>query len=355
MKRLLCRIRGLTCCSTRLLLGLLLLNTGLLTQTSAEHPGKEMRVWTSVSGAEITARAAGFEEGMLVLVTEDDRRLAIAPGDLSAEDAELAEALAAVFAADAPAVEAETGPDKLPVFTSGPHAGKHAVYNHPLMDAEVDVNGRVNIYPKHEGERVGRPLRLSLHTYYSPPGGRTRGRPVAAFGDPPQPRQQPGEITLQGKLEDEVPFVVHYSFDGAQVTAWGWCEDPRDLRFPTRYRLTVRVPASHAIDPQTTQAERERKVAGHALHLREIDGRRASWQEYNYHEAVRFPRRAREARIEAALWSPRVIRVESRDRDLPLRPWIYAGRSLWQGYSLILHKSDPSSRSPVETITVTVD
>lgn len=319
-------------------------------QYAAAGEDDGFRQWTSSSGMSLRARYEKLDGNILILLSEDETVVKIPLHRLSDDDRKLALEMAG---REDEIPKIETGPNKLPQFTSGIWQGWHAVYQHSLFDALMNADGRVMIYLKDGNKRLEPPLSLYLAPYYR--DYRSRSRRIKEFKDPPEPVMQPEEITLEGLLVEDVPFTVNFEFDGNTITAWGWCEDHDDVSPPTHYRILLRVPQTHNIPPHVPQEERIKMLQGFELTMREITGSGRQTTTYNYYDAIRFRHSVREATIVTPQWKPRTVNVRPGSSRFPLRPWIYADRSLWQGYVLQMIKPEQDSRSRSRRIEVTIE
>lgn len=309
------------------------------------------RTWTSATGATVEARLTGVEDGQALLETVDGRPLVIALANLSAADAERVAKMA-----DAAAPAVETGPHKLPVFTTGPGAGYHAVYQHANFDARIDADGVLHVQLKEKGSPLDNTIRFVNHSHFLAP--EWTHRPIREFQTPSPPVMQPTRVTFQGKFSHDVSFEWTYAFSGNVISAWGRCEDPKDVVHPTQFRIGIYIPPSHAIPKEVPYEEWEGIVQGYQVHMREMQGSQLKWVSYTYYESrdQPFPR-IREARVEAPNWAPRSVQISTPSREAPLQGWVYSGYSLWQGYYFFLTKPTAmaKSRSNKDRMVLTID
>jgi hypothetical protein len=224
---------------------------------------------------------------------------------------------------------------KLPTFAKGKYKGKHAVYQTPTFEAVMDDTSTLWIQPLDgSGKKVGKPfVCYHVRPYYVPPNGQQRDRGIASFTNPPQPSEQPERIHIEGKLIEEVPFVVEYEFRGNTITAAGGCADVPGLEAPTNFRLLCSFSPSHSIQPEVEQEDRVKLLKDCVLVTREVtaDGRRKSIR-YPYYETMRFSGNFEEAQVKG-LYGPRAIEFSpSPNPEGRLCGYVYSDFCPWQGY-----------------------
>jgi len=307
---------------------------------------KNAREWKSVSGATIVAEYEGTDRGQVKLKVLDGSVVAIPLSRLSAPDQAWVNAKGAK---EEEPTTAKKRPSKilLPIFTSGEWENYHAVYISKNFDALMDTTGVVYVYPKVNGKRIGSPIRCSMNCYYADTTTNvhvTRGRPIERLAYEPKPSKQPQQITLCGTLTDSVPFNLTVAFSDKGIKAWGYCDDPSDLRDRTLFRIGAHIPASHHFTDATPLDERKRILDGWQVKFEPISGKKWS---YDYNDSLQsMGGYAETVRISAPVYGKRGIWFAAGDEEFaPLVPRIYPGFCPWQGYSVYLQKRNPSDRS----------
>lgn len=313
--------------------------------TAAKKKAPGMRTWTSTSGAKLKGVYVETNLGRVSLRGADGKVVAIPLNRLSAKDREWIEKMEARGKGTG-GIREPAKPNHLPVFADGEWRMQHAVYTAPNFDALMDRTGTIKVYPKVNGERVGKPMRYQLTCWYmstkSKPPTHMR-REVERYTQAPKPRMQPDSITLMGELTNEVPFTVTFEFSKKGITAWGYCKDPAGID-ETRYRVGAWMPKSHNFDDETPLDERARILKDWKLIIEPIEGKTIR---YDYAESIpRMNVFSERVRIEAPLYGKRKVSFRAGDADEgPLRPYIYSGRCPWQGYFVGMYKEEQSDRS----------
>lgn len=311
------------------------------------------RTWTSITGASIEAAFVSEGGGRVILRKEDGTEMTILLHRLSQADRDW---IAETRSASEPQAEEEgASPSLLPVFTSGPWRNYNAVYQHAHFDALLRKDAVLFVHLKEKGERFGQPITLRMNPYYvaeRPRRGQV-GRPIETISNPPQPTTSPKQIVINGMLKDSVEFELVYDFSGNTISAWGWCRDPRDIELPTTYRLWLQFPKTHDIPDLMPLSEQEELLAGHSVKVYPYEGRVT---EYPYFGTARMTGIVRETITQGPVYRSRVIKVRGPDpRRAPVRPWIYAGYSPWQGYAMHLTKEIQDQRVPNQRITLIIE
>jgi hypothetical protein len=239
---------------------------------------------------------------------------------------------------------------RLTAFTNGIGNGMHAVYVHANYDALLRPDGYLFVYPKEKGQRVGNPLTMGLETMYI---GNVRaiGRPIATFDNDKGPLMNPARIELTGKLEDDIPYGVSFTFEKNSISIRGYCKDPPQSKTPTSVNLVVGIPPSHTFTAETPQAEREAKLKGMAVVTR--TGQKKSV--YPYANGAVMAGAAEKCWIDGPVYGSRKISFDAGSPDTaPMRPWIYEHVAPYNGFVVRMFKQDPSSKKLGERLTVTI-
>ena len=223
----------------------------------------------------------------------------------------------------------------LPTFSAGPHAGKHAVYEHEKFHAWITAKGSLHVQPLDAGKPVGKPFSCwSVSPYYSAKGT-TYGRRVADFQEFGQPVVIPskgGSIRISGRLVEEIPFTVEYTFEGNTIKARGGCRDRPSTKPSTTFRLITQFAATHRFSAETPTAQIAAATKGMTLEARLADGK--SSKTYPYWQGLRGIAGPCSAMIVRGVFHPRVITFKPTGRTGRLQGYIYTGRRLCQGYYL---------------------
>lgn len=222
--------------------------------------------------------------------------------------------------------------EALPTFTSGPHAGKHAVYQHEKFLAWFDAKGELFVQPLNAGKPVGKAFScLTVAPYYSAKGT-TYTRRMKRFQDFSQPAVIPskgGKIRIKGRVEDDIPFTADYTFEGNTIQATGGCQDKPNTKPASNFRLLTRFPATHSFPATTPTPEIEAATAGMILELYSTG---QSTVVHPFAKAIRSLHGPYAAMIVRGAYAPRVITFKPTGREGRLQGYIYEGRRPWQGF-----------------------
>ncbi|MCX7887804.1 MAG: hypothetical protein N3B01_11210 [Verrucomicrobiae bacterium] len=222
--------------------------------------------------------------------------------------------------------------EALPVFTSGPHTNKHAVYQHEKFVAWMDGKGVLWVQPLDGGKPVGRAF--SCHTvvpYYSAKGA-TWAREMERFQEPSAPVVIPakgGKLRIKGRVEGDIPFVAEYTFEGNAVKATGGCQDKPTTKPPSNFRLLTRFAATHRFAVDTPEEQVRVATEGMTLEVRPLSG---SAVVYPYWKAIKTLYGPYSAMIVRGAFGPRVLTFKPTGKEGVLRGYIYENRAPWQGF-----------------------
>ena len=241
----------------------------------------------------------------------------------------------------------------LSVFTNGPWKGAHAVYTNAIFDAVMSANGRLDVYPKDKGVRIGRPLWMGLRCFYRTSTERYGERNMATFEGDTGPLMNPKMIQLRGKLDDDVDYSVTFMFEKNSISGKGFLNDPQGLKPPTAFRLGVSVLAYTNFPPDTPMAVRQDKLKGLSLVIRE--GGKKNF--YPYAKGTTIPWRPEEkCWIEGPVYGPRKISFEVKSDDTAfMHTYIYSGMAPYEGYFVgMYYKSQAASKKSSDRFVLTI-
>ncbi len=222
----------------------------------------------------------------------------------------------------------------LPTFASGPHARKHAVYQHEKFSAWFDAKGILRVQPLDKGKPVGKAFTcLGVEPYYSAKGT-TWVRAMKRFQDTTPPVVIPaggGKLRLKGRLDENIPFTAEYTFSGNTIKATGGCQDNPYTKPPTYFRLLTRFSPSHSFTNFTSAAEIEAATKGMTL---EVRPKATGLPEtvYPYSRSIPNLSGPYTAMITRGAFGPRVITHKPVGKEGALHGYIYTGFKAWQGY-----------------------
>jgi hypothetical protein len=223
--------------------------------------------------------------------------------------------------------------EALPVFTSGVHTGKHAVYLNEKFTAWFDAKGILWVQPLDKGKPVGRAFTcLAVEPYYSDKGT-TWVRPMKRFQDvtPPAVIPSGGKFRIKGRLELNVPFTADYTFSGNTIKATGGCADPPATKPPTSFRLLSRFSPSHGFPATTPVDQVEAATKGMTLEVRpKASGLGPTV--YPYSKSIPILYGPYTVMIARGAFGPRVITHKPTGKEGQLHGYIYEGNRPWQGF-----------------------
>ena len=331
-----------------------------------------VRTWTAASGSTVEAKFVRLEGENVILAREDGVEFRIPGSKLSAADIDYVKALipdgGGLEQVEAARVtEKEDGPVKMqdvpgklepkqiPVFTTGPWQGAHAVYEHANFDAVMDTDGTLNIYPKDQGKRIAKPLKLIGRITYRNPYRGTKIIELTSSGDPVM---QPKTLTLQAttvdhsKSRQEVDFEVTYSFEANEISAWGRSLGEGTYKHPEMFEVHFSGPKTHQIEPSVEQSERIKILKDYSLVLK---GGSGGSRRLDYYTSPKFGGDCKSAELVGPMWKPRKITITGASNKAPIKPWVYPGRLLWEGFQLFVVKPDPRSESESQKMVIRVE
>jgi hypothetical protein len=222
--------------------------------------------------------------------------------------------------------------ETLPVFTSGVHTGKHAVYQHEKFTAWFDAKGILWVQPLDKGKPVGKRFTcLAVEPFYSDKGT-TPVRPMKRFQDvtPPAVIPSGGKFRIKGRLELNVPFTADYTFSGNTIKATGGCQDQPSTKPPTSFRLLSRFAPSHDFPATTPVDQVAAATRGMTLEVRlKATGESAA---YPYSKSINNLYGPYTVIIARGAFGPRVITFKPVGKEGNLHGYIYEGYRPWQGF-----------------------
>jgi hypothetical protein len=224
--------------------------------------------------------------------------------------------------------------EALPVFTSGVHTGKHAVYLNEKFTAWFDAKGILRVQTLEKGKPVGKVFTcLAVEPYYVAKD-RHWLRAMKRFQDITPPSVIPasgGKIHLRGRLDDNIPFKAEYTFSGNTIKASGGCADPPSVKPPTYFRFLTRFATTHSLPDTTPVDQLEPLMRGMTLDVRpKAEG--LSPVTYPYHRSIQNLSGPYTVMITRGAFGPRVITHRPVGKEGNLHGYIYTGFKPWQGY-----------------------
>ncbi len=337
----------------RSILTLVMLLVLATTVCNAANQTTKLRTWTSASGKSVEAEYVGLEHGKVKLRTADGTLVAISARSLS--DGDQAWIKEEEARRNAPAgIRRPEKPHELPVFQEGKWKDYHSVYTARNFDACMTIRGSVQIYPKENGTRVGKPMSLYVDCYYRDDDRVYFAVPRTAYLDCPDPVEQPKTVTLAGVLHRDVPFDVTYEFSEEGIKAYGGCQDTREIKHPTMYRLRVKVPPSHKFEDFATAEERNEALEDWWVVTSPVEGKRRT---FGYAESLTsMGGKNKQVTIDAPVYGRRKICFKTGNaEDANLAPSVYSGKSLWQGYSVSYTKDEGDAKSKSLYLEVVIE
>ncbi|MCX7887803.1 MAG: hypothetical protein N3B01_11205 [Verrucomicrobiae bacterium] len=223
--------------------------------------------------------------------------------------------------------------ETLPVFTSGTHSNRHAVYQHEKFLAWITAKGLLYVQPLDAGKPVGRTFSCMCVSPYYAAKGTTYGRRMKDFQEFGQPVVIPsngGTVRFKGRLEEEVPFAVEYTFEGNCIRARGGCQDRPSTKPPTRFRLLTQFGATHRFKEDTPTEQIKAATAGMTLEVHLLDGK--TTKTYPYWQGLKGIDGPCSEMIVRGVFGPRVLRFKPTGREGQLSGRVYTGFRLCQGY-----------------------
>lgn len=332
---------------------------------SSEAPEPGIRTWRALSGSTVEANFVRLEGQNVILARQDGVEFRIPASKLSAGDITYLKARVLIPAdhgnppVPPPPIPPSDADRETPAAggsTQNELEGAYGMYEHPTFDAITDSSGAVTIYLKDRGERIAKPIKLLARITYRNP---YRASKVIELSPPEDLVRQPKMITLQGKTVDhkktrqEVTYEVSYSFEGNQVSAWGRSLADGTHKEPETLEIVAKIPSTHDIPPSTEQPERIKILKDYFLEVKGGDGGN---QSYNYYTSPNFARKTHNsANLIGPLWEPREVTFSRSSKKAPLRPYIYSGKLLWEGFVLFVVKPDPRADEPSHKMVITIE
>lgn len=315
----------------------------LLASFASAQDLSKPRKWTSSAGTQIEASVGGIDldTGTVKLKSTDGRELNIAISLLVEKDRALLKKWYAAKVAKEKGTGAatEAGPGKLSVYRDGKWKRYNTIYEGPMYDAVLDSGGTLVIYPKGNGERLGKPLQAYLHCGYREKGiARWTRRPIVEFENPPAPSHstKPIEIELKGKFADGVTFDVRFDCEENRISVEGGIRDPSGIKFPSVVQNRIRMTATHKPTPEDTPEQIKAMVEGYTLAIRSTEGTKT----YPYWQPLKNQNNIKDLRIKGP-WGAKQMRIETpgiRNRTTKEteygRFWIYSQSPPYRGYML---------------------
>ena len=325
----------------------------------APKPSKKpsMPTWTSRSGTKLQAEFVEYRYGRVVFRTPDGNLTQIHVSALADEDQQRVKQLHAEQQGVVRFEKEPAEPDRLPVFLSGKWKDFHAAYEGRTYEVGITAQGDLRITLKDGDEAMDVSLRVGQRHWYTEHDTkqrRHRKRPIVSFDDYETPSDDVREIEFNGMLKDGVHFTFGYEFEPKELKAYGWVDDPSDIKYRTQYRITFRMPSLHKVPKDITFAGLEEMLRGCEVEIEPKDGETIT---YPYHKGVqRFTSRADTMWIRGPMIAPRTITIDALSRqDAWLNPHIYRGYAPWRGYGVWLSKRDRESKSKAEAMIMTFD
>jgi len=225
--------------------------------------------------------------------------------------------------------------EALPTFASGPHARKHAVYQHEKFSAWFDAKGVLRVQPLDKGKPVGRAFTcLAVEPFYVDKSGTYWARAPKRFLDPSAPSVIPsggGKIRLKGRLDENIPFTAEFTFSGNTIKASGGCQDNPATTPPTRFRLMARFSPTHSFTNTPPAAQIEAATKGMTLEVRPKTDPNSPTV-YPYAAKILNLAGPYASMIVRGAFGPRVVTFKPVGREGILYGYIYSGYSPWQGF-----------------------
>lgn len=254
-----------------------------------------------------------------------------------------------------PAVKPAEGADALPVLADGPWAGSYAVYTNALFEAVMDARGWLKVTPRSDARHGGHAF-IVRHTcgYRDTTHKSWHGREIKTLSATGAPSLQPQRITLSGKYDDYVRFVVQFDFQTNTIAVSGWREDPPRLAFPSDQRLVIQLAKSHTFADSVAEPERLAALQPFALVLDPLKGpsRTVPYAQRPEHLDEGLVR----VTPKGPLFGERSVRFEATKPSASrLRLGLYGGNALWQGYTVYLERGRQEFSDPRDRLLITIE
>lgn len=319
------------------LLALLSLSLPVLAQDLSQP-----RKWTSTAGSQFEASVESLDlpTQTVRLKGTDGRVLNIQLRLLSNEDRALLqkwhEAKEAAEKGTGAVKEAAEG--KLSAFADGKYKGYNTVYEGDAYDALLRADGVMLIYPKENGERLGKPVQAYMACYYINAQRQHIRRPIISLSEAPQPsiEARPPKIRLEGKFEDNVSFDLEFYCKDEKVTIEGSIKDPSGLNPPSYLQNRLQMTPTHKFAETATLNEIKTATDGYTLQIQSEDGR----ETFPFWQAMKSKNIVEELTVTGP-WKDKSIRFQTpaaKDRKSGEsyfgRFYIYPDNSPFQGFIL---------------------
>jgi hypothetical protein len=321
-----------------------LLSFCLLTSFLSAQDLSKPRQWTSTAGSQIEASvdSIDIQRRTVKLVTPTGQAYNVQLAQLIEADRDLLkkwwlaeQEKEAKLKGTGAITEAEDG--QLALFADGPWKNYNTVYEGPLYDALLNQSGILTIYPKSNGERIGKPLQAYIACYYVNQNRHNR-RMITSFDDPPKPSHSTREMEfeLSGVMEDNVKFEMDFKCEEDKVSVQGWVKDPAGQDFPSFCQTRIQMTATHTPPTDVTLAQLQEMTEGYSLTIRTTE----TSEEHPYWKGLTSQRDVKDILIKGP-WEGNQLRVETpalRDRATGATDYghfyIYSQNSPYQGYIL---------------------
>ena len=320
-------------------LGILFLTLSMSLKAETE----EFRIWKTVNGNQVEAKYMGHKYGNVKLKTKTGKFLMVKESSLVAADKIWIKKHEAT-SGNGTAIKAASSENLLPIFSGGRNNGYYAVYRADKFDACMKENGRIDIYPKSKGIRVGKPIEYFMQCYYYFGDSGHDVREIKCYYNNLKPVEQPKMLTFIGELEDNVKFTVTYEFAPNGIKSYGYCKDPAGIKHETVFRIRADVQELYKIEEKP--ADINKKMDGWKLEITPIAGKKLK---YPYTKAISIlGMDSKKVVINAPVYGDRKISFKTgKPADAPIVPYIYTSNYPWQGYTIqvIKKKNDKKSKS----------
>ena len=220
----------------------------------------------------------------------------------------------------------------------------HALYATPTMDAFVDVLGDLYIQPKvsSKGNLPCGTIGVLPKNYADREDGRKNIiRKLLSVKTMAKPSRSPRSLKLDMEFADGVKSTVEYSFDGKKIETEMVTVDPKEIKSPSKPRITASIPPSHDIAIDASMAEKKKATKDCMLLLKT--------DKYGYADFVKASHRdgVSSASI-VGPWPGAKIKLGGRPG---VRMWVYPGSMLYEGYQMIANDAD----SPKKKIRLSIE
>ena len=302
------------------------------------------RKWTSTAGSQIEAsvESIDIQRRTVKLITSSGQAYNVQLAQLIQADRDLLkkwwqaeQAKAAKLKGTGAVTEAEDG--KLSVFADGPWKNYNTVYEGPLYDAVMNRNAVMLIYPKSNGERIGKPLQAYLACYYLNQRRHVR-RNIVSFDEPPKPThtKRELEIELSGIMEDNVKFEMDFKCEDDRISVQGWVKDPSGQEFPSFSQSRIFMTSTHKFEDTATLDEIKTAMDGYSLTIRAVEGS----EKHEYWKGLKPQHNVKDLLVKGP-WEGNQLRIEApalRNRATGESEYgtfyIYSQNSPFQGFYL---------------------